>query len=112
MAQSLVLWQPVDGEEARTRTVVNRAYLGALMATAKQLQSAFGITFQRSYNFYMKVEEELRETIGHRASRKLAQLRGWRLDADYDLSNPAEPSLAKRALHLGNELKDLVKAKL
>jgi hypothetical protein len=55
MAQSITLWQPVNGEEARTRTVVNRAYLGALMTTAMQIQSAFGITFQRSNNFYMKV---------------------------------------------------------
>ncbi len=82
------------------------------MTTALQLQSLLGITFQRSHDFYLKVEEELGETIGYRASRKLAQLRSWRLDADYDLSNPANPSLAKGSLYLAYELKALVKEKL
>lgn len=112
MAQDLMLLQPINRSEAYARTVVNRAYLGALMATAIRLQSSLGITFQRSHNFYSNVEETLGETIGHRASRKLAQLRRWRLDADYDLSDPANPSLAKESLHLASELIAMINEKL
>jgi len=64
---------------------MNRAYLGALMMTEVRLSRIRGRAHPRDMTFYGSVESDLEEEMpgpGH----KLATLRKYRNDADYDLA--------------------------
>jgi hypothetical protein len=112
MAKELALWKPHYVGEVCSRTIVNRAYIGSMLIIAMRLQSSLNVKFPRTSGFYASVEEELGKTIGHGASQKLAQLRSWRLDADYDLDILFNGSMAKESRIVANELITLVKEKI
>jgi hypothetical protein len=112
IAEELARWKTHHFSEVCSRTIVNRAYNGSLLIIAMRLQSSLNVKFPRSRGFYASVEEELGKTIGHRASQKLAQLRSWRFDADYDLDILFHGSMAKESLTVADELIAIVKEKL
>jgi hypothetical protein len=85
VARELLDENATDHSEAYMRTVVNRAYLAALLTAALHLRSAQGTTFPDNHRYYSMVEEELQKLIGENASDMLFKLRCWRSEADYEL---------------------------
>jgi hypothetical protein len=111
VAQQLIKEDAVGHAEANMRTVVNRAYLAALLVTAFYLQSAQAISFPNSYKYYSMVEDELVKQIGEKGSDLLKKLRRWRSEADYEMLSTIDEVTANESIQVATELISIIKKK-
>jgi len=91
--------EPDGDRQVILRTVVNRSYLGALMATAAFLENVKGRNYPRDRGFYGAVEGDLVDELPGFNDR-LATLRRYRADADYDLGTDIPRAKAEHALRV------------
>jgi len=112
VARRLIKEDAVGHAEANMRTVVNRAYLAALLVTAFYLQSAQGVSFPNSYKYYSMVEDELARQIGEKGSDLLNMLRLWRSVADYEMLSTIDEATANESIQVASELISMVKKKM
>jgi hypothetical protein len=108
VARQLIKEDALGHAEANMRTVVNRAYLAALLVTAFYLQSVQAISFPNSYKYYSTVEDELAKQIGEKGSDLLKKLRRWRSEADYEMLSTIDEVTANEPIHVATELISLV----
>jgi len=111
VTRQLLKEDEVGHAEANMRTVVNRAYLAALLVTAFYLQSAQAISFPNSYKYYSMVEDELANQIGEKGSDFLKKLRRWRSEADYEMLSTIDEVTANESIQVAYELISIVKKK-
>jgi len=101
-----------DAPQSSIRTVVNRAYLGALLFSAEALMRATGVVFPRDHTYYELVESDLFDIGGGRLKDRLASLREWRTMADYELDQDINPRMSLDSIALANQLVTEIEAKL
>lgn len=111
VARKLLDESATDNADAYMRTVVNRAYLAALLTAALHLRSAQGTVFPNNHRFYSMVEEELQNLIGEKACDMLYTLRCWRSEADYELQGQIGRVPAAKSIHVASGLIALVQEK-
>ena len=82
-----------DAPQPSLRTVVNRAYLEALLFLADALRRFRADAYPRDHMYYEMVESDLHDMGGGRLRHRLSSLREWRTEADYELSHdiPSSP---------------------
>jgi hypothetical protein len=93
-----------DAPQPSLRTVVNRAYLGALLFSADALERFRIAPYPRDVTFYGLVENDLYDNVGGRLRERLNILRSWRTRADYELTEDIDMSMSVESITLANEL--------
>ena len=93
-----------DPSQCSLRTVVNRAYLGALLFSADALSGFRAAPYPRDTTFYELVENDLYDIVGGRLRERLNSLRSWRTVADYELADDINMSMSVESITLANEL--------
>jgi hypothetical protein len=112
LAQDLLDGIVGDGAPQSThRTVVNRAYLGALLFSAQVLTGAKGAVYPRDHTYYEKVESDLYDVVGGRLKDRLTSLREWRTMADYEMAQDINPRMSADSIALANYLVTEIEAK-
>lgn len=112
LAQDLL--EGVEGEDApqaSLRTVVNRAYLGALLFSAEALRGAKGAIYPRDHTYYERVESDLYD-IDRGLRERLWSLRQLRAEADYELSHDIQPGMSSDSLALADHLVTEIREKV
>jgi len=92
-----------DAPQSSLRTVVNRAYLGALLFSDYALTRYKGATYDRNYTYYESVENDLHD-IDSGLRERLWSLRQLRTEADYELAHDILSGKSRHSITLANEL--------
>ena len=110
-AKGLLQEAQATGDEPKLRTVVNRAYLGALLESARNLEPLRVESYPPTGRFYGLVERDLGSEVGPGAGSKLATLRDYRKDADYDITNALPSWMPGRAVGVAEEILRVLREK-
>ena len=111
LAEELATGDEGQKRESVLRTVVNRAYLGALLEAARYMEPVREKAYPQNRYFYTNVEDDLGRHIGPGAKDKLTTLREYRAEADYEITIPLRELLPERSVRLSREIAKVVKEK-
>ena len=92
-----------DAPQSSLRTVVNRAYLGALLFSAEALGRYRGAPFPRDHTYYEMVESDLYDIGGGRLRERL-----WSLRLTHDIPSGMSTDSIALANQLVMEIQDKI----
>lgn len=90
---------------------MNRAYLGALLESARHLEPLRATPYPTNARFYGEVEADLASQVGAGTMMKLTTLRGYRRDADYEIGSALPDWMPSRAIGVADEIARVVREK-
>jgi len=99
-------------EEPKRGTVVNRAYLGALLESARRLEPLRAGPYPTNARFYGEVAADLGSHVGAGGKDKLGTLRNYRRKADYEIKTAIPDWMPSRTVSLAEEIARVLREKL